>query len=114
MILRASDVRAELRNGDVKELINGIFGIYTALNLAPETGEVQSEYAERLADRIGDVSERSASKILEYISKEEFGYGMTREEAAELSEYYRELLYAVYNGLGFFDRVNFRYLKRII
>lgn len=99
---------------DKRKIINGIFDIYEALDLSPMTGELQTEYAERLANSIGDVSLTNPQDILTYISKEEFGYGMSVEETAILGAYYRELTTAVYNGLDFFNKIDFRYLKRIV
>lgn len=95
-------------------IIDGIFAIYKALGIGPETGELPAEYAKRLDEKLGNASRRSHEDVLTYISKEEFGFGMPRGELASLAEYYNDILIAVYRGLSRKDRFVFRYFKRII
>ncbi len=105
--------REEMRS-PASELIKGIFSVYGALDLHPEVGELSPEYAERLADAIGDASDITPEMLLDAVSKEEFGHGMTRRELALVSEYYSDLTKSVYDGLGHRDRFSFRYVKRIV
>lgn len=96
------------------ELIKGIFDVYAALDLLPATGELAPEYTARLFESIGDASDITPEMLFEAITKEEFGYGMSRRELARASQYYSDLLTSVYNGLGYRDRFRLRYIKRII
>ncbi len=108
------DYRDESMHGDASELISGIFAVYGALDLHPETGELSPEYASRLAESIGDASDITPEMTLEAISKEEFGHGVSRRELALLSQYYGDLTRSVYDGLGGLDRFRFRYVMRIV
>lgn len=114
LIFRAENIENTLSKQDILKITHGIFEIYRSLGMQPETGELHSEYAERISQKLGAASSLKIEKILSYISKEEFGFGMEREEAAEVAAYYRDLVSAVYNGLGKFNRLKFRYIKRII
>lgn len=114
LIFRAENIENTLSKQDILKITHGIFEIYRSLGMQPETGELHSEYAERISQKLGAASSLKIEKILSYISKEEFGFGIEREEAAEVAAYYRDLVSAVYNGLGKFNRLKFRYIKRII
>lgn len=96
------------------ELIKGIFDIYAVLDLLPQKGELSPEYTVRLAETIGDASEITPEMLFDAITKEEFGYGMSRRELARTSAYYSDLISSVYDGLGHRDRFRLRYIKRII
>ncbi len=118
VITRSGDRHTALQTDEIRllsrKIIVGIFDIYKALDLSPNVGELSPEYAERLDEALGDTSRRSHEEVLEYISKEEFGYGMPRSELALLAEYYRDILDAVYRGLDRRHRIIFRYIKHII
>ncbi len=96
------------------ELIKGIFAVYAALELLPQTGELTPEYTSRLAEAIGDASNITPEMLFETITAEEFGHGMSRFALARTSEYYSDLVSSVYDGLGRRDRFVFRYVKRIV
>ncbi len=118
LIKKAADRSQKLENDELrslsKEVIDGIFAIYRALDVGPETGELPDEYAKRLDEKLGNASRRSHEDVLSYVSKEEFGFGMPRGELASLAEYYSDILDAVYRGLSRKDRFTLRYIRRII
>lgn len=118
LILSASDGGDEFSDADMREkasaLIGGIFAVYGALDVLPLTGELAPEYTARLAEKIGDASAVNPESLFDAITKEEFGYGMSRRELARTAQYYSELVTSVYEGLGMRDRFRLRYVKRII
>ena len=96
-------------------LINdAILSLYSALGVPPETGELPSEYARRLSETYSTLSGHDLSYIIAVMEKEEFGYGLTYRELYNLSDYLSDISHAVYSGLNPFEKINFRYFKRVL
>ena len=96
------------------EIDLGIFDVYTALGLPPDTGELMADYAKRLREALGGASDKAVSRVLELISREEFGHSLPRDGVAELAEYYGDLTRNVYAGLSPINKFVMRYIKRVM
>lgn len=94
-----------------KSLNDYIIQIYSINGCVPETGELPSEYARRISIAMND---REFDTIMTYITKEEFGNGVTREELKKLSQYLRQLWDTIYQKLNPLKRFWLRHVKRVI
>ncbi len=118
LIERCTDMKKEMSEEELRDCAHrldlGIFDVYGALGLAPETGELSGEYAERLDKSIGEASDTGIPTVLELIGREEFGHSLTREGLCRLAEYYEDLTSNVYEGLSFKNRFMLRTVKHIL
>ncbi len=92
----------------------GIFDVYHALGLSPETGELSDEYAERLDSCIGGASDTGTKTVLDLVSREEFGHSLTRDMLGTLAGYYYDLTKNVYEGLSLKDKFVLRGVFHVV
>lgn len=109
-----------LRSGSIdtlpiaREFDDTIFRIFKLLGYPPKTGEQYGEYAARLETDFGGMTNYSLSQIFELVAKVEFGGGLTPEEIYILADFTDRLTVSAYAGLTIFEKIKYRYLKRII
>jgi len=97
-----------------RELDDSIFRIFDLLGYPPRTGEQYSEYAARLELDFGGMTDYSLSQIFDLVAKTEFGGGLTPEEMYILADFTDRLTVSAYAGLTRFEKIKYRYLKRVI
>jgi len=97
-----------------REYDDTIFRIFDLLGYAPVTGEQYSEYAARLEIDFGGMTDYSLGQIFDLVAKVEFGSGLTPEEMYVLADFTDRLTVSAYAGLSRFEKIRYRYLKRII
>ncbi|MBQ7827643.1 MAG: transglutaminase domain-containing protein [Clostridia bacterium] len=118
-IIMAMDTDA-LRESNVdtlpiaKEFDDTIFRLFKLLGYPPKTGEQHSEYAERLEADFGGMTDYSIAQIFDLVGKVEFGSGLTPEEMYVLADFTDRLTVSAYAGLSRFEKIKYRYIKRII
>lgn len=115
-----------------KTLIRNLMNLFALYGTAPQTGELREDYAMRLSfayeeslgypleyDDTGGAHREVISRfcfgsLLEAMAKEEFGYGMSKAEMAQLADLYLALHHdrALYLSLG--KRLTLHYVKRCI
>ncbi len=118
LIERCRDTDSPLSGEELRSLAHkldiGIFDVYGALGLSPETGELPDEYAARLDRSIGGASDTGISAVLDLVSREEFGHSLTREGVFTLANYYDDLTTNVYEGLSWKDKFVLRGIRRVV
>ncbi len=115
-----------------KTLIRNLMNLFTLYGTAPQTGELREDYAMRLSfayeeslgypleyDDTGGAHREVISRfcfgsLLEAMAKEEFGYGMSKAEMAELADLYLALHHDRALYLSFGKRLTLHYVKRCI
>ena len=97
-----------------REFDDTIFRLFGLLGYPPKTGEQYSDYAERLEDDFGGMTDYSLDQIFSLVAKVEFGGGLTPEEMYILADFTDRLTVSAYAGLSRFERIKYRYIKRII
>ncbi len=96
-------------------------------DLMPKTGEFRDEYADRLTAALNRPEERGKDKqqetdvtlpnlhkVLDAMSAEEFGHGMTVAEMKLLASFYLCLRREIKRRLSFFSRIYYRFVKHMI
>lgn len=118
LIRRTMDLSVDMTDDEIRsgarDMCYGIFALFKALGEEPAAGELSDAYAERLDETFGSASPIKPREMLDYVQKEEFGDGLTRRELSLLAEYYRDLTTNIYNGLGRFNKIRFRYVKNLL
>lgn len=99
---------------DAEYLIDSIFKVFAAADLGPAKGEQLSELASRLETDYNGISKQDINEVMELILKEEYGHGLTEDEAATLASFLDEVIFAVYLGMTRLERIKYRYILRII
>ena len=97
-----------------REFDDTILRIFRLLGYPPKTGEQYSSYAERLEEDFGGMTNYSLKQIFDLIAKVEFGSGLSPEEMYILADFTDRLTVSAYAGLSRFEKIKYRYLKRII
>jgi len=97
-----------------KYLAQNIANMHNVQGLAPELGELPSEFATRVDENTEFATECTFAEVQECIEKEEFGFGMTKDDLKKVAEYMLALNDDSYIKLNFFQRIWFRHFKRII
>ena len=106
------------------EMVDAVTGLLALYDLAPKPGEFKEEYAERLtAELTRPVDGRKPAAtpelpnlyaVMEGISSEEFGHGMSILEMKQTAALYLYLHGEVRRRLAFPERFKLRYFKRKI
>ncbi len=118
-IITAMDTEL-LRKGKIdmlpiaKEFDDTILRLFKLLGYPPNTGEQYSDYAERLENDFGGMTDYSLIQIFELVAKVEFGSGLTPEEMYILADFTDRLTVSAYAGLSRFEKIKYRYIKRVI
>lgn len=60
------------------------------------------------------MTDYSLHQIFDLVAKTEFGGGLTPEEMYVLADFTDRLTVSAYAGLSLFEKIKYRYLKRII
>ena len=94
-----------------KSLNDYIMQIYSVEGCVPDKGELPADYARRVSIAMRD---SEFGTIMSYIEKEEFGYGVTRDELKKLAQYLRDLWETIYNKQNPLRRFWLRHFKRVI
>lgn len=97
-----------------KEFDDTLLRLFGLLGYPPNIGEQYSNYAERLESNFGGMTNYSVAHIFELIAKTEFGNGLTPEEMYILADFTDRLTVSAYAGLSVFQKIKYRYIKRII
>ncbi len=97
-----------------REFDDTIFRLFGLMGYSPRTGEQYSDYAERLEPDFGGMTDYSLSQIFGLVAKTEFGGGLSPEEMYILADFTDRLTVSAYAGLTLFEKIKYRYLKRII
>jgi hypothetical protein len=103
---------AEMRE-TARQLNDYIWQLHDVAGCVPEPGEMPDEYAVRVDDNI-NASLFSFSDILNYMNREEFGYGMTRWQLREEAEYMQTLWDKLLAEMSKIKKFKFRHIKRLI
>lgn len=118
-IVYAMDKKA-LRSGRIeslklsREFDDTILRVLRILGYSPRTGEQYSDYAARLEEDFGQLSDYSMPQIFELIAKTEFGEGLSDDELCILADFTDRLVVSAYAGLSAFQKIKWRYLRRMI
>ena len=109
------------------EMVDAVTNLLTLYGLSPKPGEFKEEYAERLTAELTVPDDGKAKKpragavelpnlhiVMEGISAEEFGHGMSIPEMKETAALYLFLHAEVRKRLAFPERFKLRYFKRKI
>lgn len=118
-IITAMDTEL-LRQGKIdtlpiaREFDDTVFRLFNLMGYPPRTGEQYGDYAARLEVDFGGITEYSIPQVFELIAKVEFGGGLTPEEMYILADFTDRLTVSAYAGLSRFERIKYRYIKRII
>lgn len=108
---KADDVQ---RHSTVRQINDWILDVFHIMGFPPQTGELPMDFAKRVSDEYGRLSTESFTQVMAYMQKEEFGHGLSAEEAEICGEYLSDLITSVYAGLGFLKKIRVRYIKRIL
>lgn len=108
-----SQLEPEEMRETARQLNDYIWQLHTVAGCVPEPGELPAEYAARVDDSI-NASLFSFSDILNYMNREEFGYGMSRWQLREEAEYMQTLWDKLFAGMSKIQKFKFRHIKRLI
>ncbi len=97
-----------------REFDDTVLRLFGLLGYPPKTGEQYSDYAARLEVDFGGLTDYSLEQIFSLVAKVEFGGGLTPEEMYILADFTDRLTVSTYAGLNQFERIKYRYIKRII
>jgi hypothetical protein len=110
-------MRSQLDPDEMREtarrLNDYIWQLHAVAGCVPKQGELPVEYSARVDDSI-NASLFSFSDILNYMNREEFGYGMERWQLREEAEYMQTLWYKLFAGMTIIQKFKFRHIKRLI
>lgn len=102
------------RRDEAKYLIDSLFTIFREFDIGPEKGEQLSAFATRLKEEYGGLSSEDAHEVMRCVLKEEYGHGLDHGEICSVATYLEDTIKSVYAGLTKFERIKYRYIKRII
>lgn len=116
------DAKSELRyntgetdiHTSARAITDCIFDIFGGLGCPPETGELPTEYAQRIDEDYTDISKHKITEIMAIIEKEEFGGTVTYRELCRLAEYLSEIQSSIYAALPVGQKLRMRYLMNVI
>ena len=97
-----------------REFDDTILRVMKILGYPPKVGEQYSEYAARLEEDFGQMTDYSLPQIFELIAKVEFGDGLTSDEMYILADFTDRLTASAYAGLTRFEKIKWRYLRHMI
>ena len=120
-----TNVSPEDRREMALSMVDSIHTLLKLYQLSPLPGEFRDEYADRLTaalNRPDECGKREASdialpdlhRLLDALSAEEFGHGMTVEEMRLVGAFYLCLRRELKRRLPFTTRFYLRYIKRLI
>ncbi len=117
-IKEATDKENPVPSGEIipraKELNDSVLRIFDLLGYPPFTGEQYSEYAARLEEDFSGITPYSMDEVCRIMAKAEFSDSITDEELYTLADFTSVLTDSSYAGLSFFEKIKYRYIKRII
>ena len=107
------------------EMVDSVTNLLSLYGLSPKPGEFEEEYAERLTAELTVPTEGKKPRantvelpnlriVMEGVSAEEFGHGMSISEMKEIAALYLFLHAEVRRRLAFPERFKLRYFKRKI
>lgn len=82
--------------------------------LEPVDGEGRVEFAERVAEYYGGITETPIDEIIKLMLKAEFGRSMDSDEVYILADFADRFVRSVYDGLDPMRKFWWRYIKRLI
>ena len=91
-----------------------IFDVFAGLGCPPETGELPTEYAQRINGNYADISKHRITDVMDIIEKEEFGGTVSFRELGQLAEYLKEIQSSVYAALPLGEKFRMRYLLNVV
>jgi transglutaminase-like putative cysteine protease len=97
-----------------RQLDDSILDILRAVGAGPKNGELSTDYGKRLATEYKGLSRTDAVEVMRIIQKNEFGNGITFGEINVLADYLDDMITVVYSSLSLREKIEFRYIKRII
>lgn len=98
----------------VRQINDWILDVFRIMGFPPETGELPMDFAKRVSAEYANLSTEDFNEVMTYIQKEEFGHGLSAKEAEICGEYLSDLIASVYAGLGLWQKIRVRYIKRIL
>ena len=102
------------RHGTVRQINDWILDVFRIMGFPPLTGELPMDFAKRVSNEYAKLSTEDFTQVMTYMQKEEFGHGLSAREAEICGEYLSDLITSVYAGLGFWQKIRVRYIKRIL
>lgn len=97
-----------------KRLNDYVMAIFEALGVPPETGELPSQYAERLSEEYNNLSKYPITEVMSIIEKEEFGSGLNFRELYTIADYVNDITHSIWSGLSSREKFKMRYFKRVL
>ena len=91
-----------------------IFDVFAGLGVAPQTGELPTEYAVRINEDYADISKHKITDVMTLIEKEEFGGTLSFRELGTMAEYLEEIQSSVYAALPFLEKIRMRYFMNVV
>lgn len=80
----------------------------------PEEGEGCAELAERLEEYYGGLCDAPLYEVFSYVLKAEFGTELSADELHTVADFAIRFVPSVYGGLNPFEKLYWRYIKRLI
>ena len=97
-----------------RAIIDCLFAVFWGLGRPNELGEQPVEYAERLSEEFGSLSNYSLTQIMEIIEREEFGGTLSWQELHILGKYMEDVTRGAYAGLSWRQKIRMRYLLALL
>ncbi len=97
-----------------RAIIDCLFAVYRGLGRPNELGEQPMEYAARLSEEFGSLSNYSLTQIMEIIEREEFGGTLSWQDLHILGKYMEDLTKGAYAGLNWRQKIRMRYLLALL
>ncbi|MBE6615149.1 MAG: transglutaminase domain-containing protein [Ruminococcaceae bacterium] len=97
-----------------RAIIDCIFAVFRGLGRPNELGEQPTEYAARLSEEFGSLSNHSLTQIMEIIEREEFGGTLSWQDLHTLGKYMEDLTKGAYAGLNWRQKIRMRYLLALL
>ena len=80
----------------------------------PEEGEGCAELAERLEEYYGGLCDAPLYEVFSYVLTAEFGSELSADELHTVADFAIRFVPSVYGGLNPFEKLYWRYIKRLI
>ncbi len=97
-----------------RKITDAVFDILAALGMPHETGELPTEYAQRVEAEYGNISGHKITDVMNIIEKEEFGGKLSFRELRILAEYLKDIEGSVYSSLPAGEKLRMRYIMNVI
>ncbi len=97
-----------------RAIIDCIFALFRGLGRPNNLGEQPSEYALRLSEEFGSLSNRPLPKIMEIIEREEFGGTLSWQDLHDLGAYLDDITAGAYAGLPWRQKIRMRYFLALL